>query len=66
MYKNKDEKLARDAGIGFSIDQIVGLPMDEFNDLLSRHELSEEQLNMCRDIRYRENCLTWNMCLQFR
>lgn len=53
VYKNKDEKVARDAGINFTIDQIVGLPMDEFNDLLSRHELTEEQLNMCRDIRRR-------------
>lgn len=50
---SKDEKIAREAGINFSIDQIVGLPMDEFNDLLSRHELNEEQLNICRDIRRR-------------
>ena len=27
--------------------------MDEFNDLLSKNELSEEQLNVCRDIRRR-------------
>ena len=27
--------------------------MDEFNDLLSKTELSEEQLNVCRDIRRR-------------
>ena len=27
--------------------------MDEFNDLLSKHELTEEQLTMCRDIRRR-------------
>ena len=27
--------------------------MDEFNDLLSKHELSEEQLTLCRDIRRR-------------
>lgn len=53
VYKNKDEKLTREAGINFTIDQIVGLPMDEFNDLLSRHELTEEQLNMCRDVRRR-------------
>jgi hypothetical protein len=29
----------------------VGLPMDEFNDMLSREDLTEEQLNICRDIR---------------
>ena len=27
--------------------------MDEFNDLLSKHEMSEEQLTLCRDIRRR-------------
>ena len=27
--------------------------MDEFNDLLSKHELTEEQLTLCRDIRRR-------------
>ena len=32
---------------------IVNLPMDEFNDLLSKHEMTEEQLTMCRDIRRR-------------
>jgi hypothetical protein len=26
--------------------------MDEFNDMLAREELTEEQLNLCRDIRY--------------
>ena len=34
----QDEKLAREAGVRFSIDQIVGLPMDEFNDLLSKQD----------------------------
>ena len=32
---------------------IINLPMDEFNDLLSKHELTEEQLTLCRDIRRR-------------
>lgn len=50
---SKDEKLAREAGITFPIQQIVGLPMDEFNDLLSRQDLTEEQTNICRDIRRR-------------
>ena len=31
----------------------MNLPMDEFNDLLSKRELTEEQLNLCRDIRRR-------------
>ena len=50
-FSFKDEKLAREAGITFPIQQIVGLPMDEFNDLLSRQDLTEEQTNICRDIR---------------
>ena len=36
-----------------SQQDIVTLPMDEFNDLLSKRELTEEQLNLCRDIRRR-------------
>jgi len=51
---NKDEKLAREAGIQLSIkEDIVTPPMDEFNDMLSKEDLSEEQLNICRDIRRR-------------
>jgi len=51
---NKDEKLARENGIQLSIKQdIVEPPMDEFNDMLSKEDLSEEQLNICRDIRRR-------------
>lgn len=51
---NKDEKLARENGIQLSIKQdIVDPPMDEFNDMLSKEDLSEEQLNICRDIRRR-------------
>merc|ERR1711990_128580 len=49
----KDEKLAREAGITFDVKDIVNFPMDEFNDLLSKRELTEEQINLCRDIRRR-------------
>ena len=34
-------------------NDIVNPPMDEFNDMLSKEDLSEEQLNICRDIRRR-------------
>lgn len=50
---SRDERKARELGIAFSIDEIINLPMDEFNDLLSKHDLTEEQLNLCRDIRRR-------------
>ena len=29
----------------------VGLPEPEFNDMLAREKLTEEQVNLCRDIR---------------
>ena len=34
-------------------EDIVNPPMDEFNDMLSKEDLTEEQLNICRDIRRR-------------
>ena len=33
--------------------------MDEFNDMLSKNELSEDQLNVCRDIRRRGKNKVW-------
>lgn len=49
----KDDKLAKEAKLPFTVRTLVGLPMDEFNDLLSKNELTEGQLNVCRDIRRR-------------
>ena len=40
-------------GLPIQVKEIIDLPMDEFNDLLSKHELTEEQLTLCRDIRRR-------------
>jgi len=34
-------------------DEIVNLPMDEFNERLSKHDLTESQLSLIRDIRRR-------------
>jgi hypothetical protein len=50
---SRDERRARELGVPFNINEVINLPMDEFNDMLSRHELNEEQLNLCRDIRRR-------------
>lgn len=36
-----------------SVADIVNLPMDEFNERLSKYELSETQLSLIRDIRRR-------------
>merc|ERR1719250_456075 len=50
----KDERIAKQAGIRLNVKQdIVTPPMDEFNDMLSKEDLTEEQLNICRDIRRR-------------
>ena len=50
---SRDERKATGARLPISVQEIINLPMDEFNDLLSKHELSEDQLTLCRDIRRR-------------
>jgi len=49
----RDERKAQAMGLPIPCSEIINLPMDEFNDLLSKHELTEEQLTLCRDIRRR-------------
>ena len=49
----RDERRALGLSLPISVADIINLPMDEFNDLLSKHELTEEQLTLCRDIRRR-------------
>ncbi|XP_020341955.1 endoplasmic reticulum membrane sensor NFE2L1 [Oncorhynchus kisutch] len=49
----RDERRALAMKIPFSNDLIVNLPVEEFNELLTKHCLSEAQLNLIRDIRRR-------------
>lgn len=49
----RDQRIAQSMDIPFTVNEIIQTPMEEFNDLLSRHQLSEEQINLCRDIRRR-------------
>ncbi|CAG0903222.1 unnamed protein product, partial [Cyprideis torosa] len=49
----RDEKRARAMKIPISIEDIVNLPMDEFNERLSKYDLTEAQLSLIRDIRRR-------------
>lgn len=49
----RDERRARGLKIPFTNELIVNLPVDDFNDLLTRYELDEDQLNLVRDIRRR-------------
>ena len=49
----RDEKRARALNVPISVDDIINLPMDEFNERLSKFDLSEAQLSLIRDIRRR-------------
>ncbi|XP_072548927.1 endoplasmic reticulum membrane sensor NFE2L1a [Salminus brasiliensis] len=49
----RDEKQAQAMKIPFSNDCIINLPVEEFNELLAKHRLSEAQLTLIRDIRRR-------------
>lgn len=50
---SRDERRARALKVPFSTELIVNLPVEEFNDLLTNSQLSEEQLTLIRDIRRR-------------
>uniref|UniRef100_A0A3P8ZRX3 Endoplasmic reticulum membrane sensor NFE2L1 n=1 Tax=Esox lucius TaxID=8010 RepID=A0A3P8ZRX3_ESOLU len=50
---SRDERRARAMKIPFSNEKIIHLPVEEFNELLSKHHLSEAQLALVRDIRRR-------------
>jgi nuclear factor erythroid 2 len=52
-HLSRDEKRARSMGLPMSTDEIINLPMDEFNERLSKFDLTETQLNLIRDIRRR-------------
>ena len=48
---SRDERKARELNLPFAVSEIVDLPIDGFNELLSRYTLNESQLMLCRDIR---------------
>lgn len=52
-HLTRDEKRARALNVPISVDDIINLPMDEFNERLSKYDLSEAQLSLIRDIRRR-------------
>ena len=49
----RDEKRARGMSLPISCEDIINLPMDEFNERISKYDLSEAQLSLIRDIRRR-------------
>ncbi|KAK0160179.1 hypothetical protein PV328_007609 [Microctonus aethiopoides] len=52
-HLTRDEKRARALNVPISVHDIINLPMDEFNERLSKYDLSEAQLSLIRDIRRR-------------
>lgn len=52
-HLTRDEKRARSLNIPIAVQDIINLPMDEFNERLSKYDLSENQLSLIRDIRRR-------------
>ena len=51
--ESRDEKKVRRHGLPITCSQIVDSSMEEFNDLLTEHAMTEEQIALCRDIRRR-------------
>ncbi|MBN3317790.1 NF2L2 factor, partial [Atractosteus spatula] len=49
----RDERRALALKIPFALEKIVNLPVDDFNELLSRYQLTDAQLALVRDIRRR-------------
>ncbi|XP_068154044.1 segmentation protein cap'n'collar isoform X1 [Drosophila tropicalis] len=52
-HLTRDEKRARSINIPIPVTEIINLPMDEFNERLSKYDLNENQLSLIRDIRRR-------------
>ena len=50
---SRDERLVKDMRIPLTVREIIEKPMEEFNDLLTRKDITEVQNNICRDIRKR-------------
>lgn len=50
---SRDEQRAKALKIPFTVDMIINLPVDDFNEMMSKHQLSEAQLALVRDIRRR-------------
>ncbi|KAA0705968.1 Nuclear factor erythroid 2-related factor 1 [Triplophysa tibetana] len=53
QLSNRDEKRARALNIPFPNEFIINLPVDEFNQLLSKNHLTDAQLTLIREIRRR-------------
>lgn len=58
-YSNSDAQFTRDElkakalHIPFSVEKIINLPVDDFNEMMSKEQFSEAQVTLIRDIRRR-------------
>ncbi|CAG6021466.1 unnamed protein product [Menidia menidia] len=50
---SRDERRAMALKIPFPMEKIINLPVDDFNELLTQHTLTDTQLALVRDIRRR-------------
>ncbi|XP_006832263.1 PREDICTED: nuclear factor erythroid 2-related factor 3 [Chrysochloris asiatica] len=50
---SRDERRAKALHIPFSVEEIVCMPVDSFNNMLSRYNLTDLQVSLIRDIRRR-------------
>ncbi|KAF3694842.1 Nuclear factor erythroid 2-related factor 2 [Channa argus] len=50
---SRDEQRAKALNIPFTVDMIINLPVDDFNEMMSKHQMNEAQLALVRDIRRR-------------
>ncbi|XP_075683385.1 nuclear factor erythroid 2-related factor 3 [Rhinoderma darwinii] len=50
---SRDERRAKSLKIPFSVDEIVSMPVEMFNSVLSKYYLTEAQVSVIRDIRRR-------------
>ncbi|XP_017325565.1 nuclear factor erythroid 2-related factor 2a [Ictalurus punctatus] len=50
---SRDEERARALQIPFDVELIINMPVDDFNEMMAKHQLNEAQLALVRDIRRR-------------
>ena len=49
----RDDKVAKNMNIPYSVQFIIDCSMEEFNDILNNKSLDNEQIILCRNIRRR-------------
>ncbi|KAM6332583.1 nuclear factor erythroid 2-related factor 2 isoform 2-T2 [Podargus strigoides] len=52
-HLTRDEQRAKALQIPFPVEKIINLPVDDFNEMMSKEQFNEAQLTLIRDIRRR-------------